>query len=97
LPTELPLPEGYLSRCVQQRIHGGRLPLVTCPQVNARYGTGDEDCEVCDQAIHLAQIAYEVTDDRNGNRLMFHNACYLTWQRECARRLAEYLPDQTRQ
>lgn len=94
---ELHLPEGFLRRCVQQRIHCGRLPLVTCAQVNARYGTGGEDCEVCDQVIQVAQIAYEAADHRHGNRLIFHCTCYLTWQRECERRLAADSEDQTRQ
>jgi hypothetical protein len=81
---------------VQQRIHCGRLPLAACAQAKPQYGTGDENCEVCDQAIRVNQIAYEVTDHRNGNRLMLHCACYLTWQRECSRRLAEDLDDLTR-
>jgi hypothetical protein len=89
MPTESQIPESELLLRVQQRINDRRLPVVMSSQISAGYGTGRDVCQVCDESIPENKVQYEVGDPRNGNPLMFHFACYVVWQLECARRIVE--------
>jgi len=94
MPTEPVLPESELRLRVQQRIEDGRLPLAFITLVSSGFGIG-HPCLVCDQPVTHHKIEYDVTDPRNSSRLTLHFACYVAWQRECARRIrAGEQPDQ---
>jgi len=85
MPTEPVFPESELLLRVQQRIKDGRLPVAVPALISAGYGTGTDVCRVCDLAISAEQTLYEINDPRNSEPLAFHFACYVSWQRECAR------------
>ena len=86
MPPESCILESELLYRVQQRIRDGRLPVKTPPSVNAGYAAGTECCAVCDDQIETGQVSYEVTGPPP---LIFHRKCYMTWQRECAQRIAD--------
>lgn len=87
MPTEAVLPESDLRSRVQQRILEGRLPLTFVTPVNAGFGVG-QVCAVCDTPVTGDKVEYHVVDPRNAtDQLTFHFACYVAWQRECARRV----------
>ena len=87
MPTHPVLPEGQVRLQVQQRIAGGRLPLLRPDHIHAGYGSGDICC-ACDQPIDQSKIEYEVVS-AGGQKLTFHFACYVIWQRECSQRMDE--------
>jgi hypothetical protein len=87
VPTKPVLPESELLLRVQQRINDGRLTVVVPSSISAGYGTGADVCQVCDLAILADQALYEINDPRNSTQQAFHFACYVIWQRECARPL----------
>ncbi len=88
MPTQSVLPEDEVRLLAQQRIEGGRLPLMRPDHINAGYGSGDTCC-VCDQSIDPTKIEYEVAGPDKAHRLAFHFACYVVWQRECSQRMDE--------
>jgi len=85
MPAEPVCPESELLPRVQQRINDGRLPVAMPALISAGYGIGTDVCRVCDRAISAEQAMYEINDPRNSEPLTFHFACYVIWQRECAR------------
>jgi hypothetical protein len=81
------LPENELIQRAKQGINDGRLPVVLPSLISAGYGTGTMPCAVCGLVISRDQVAYEIDDPRNPDHLLsFHFACYVVWQRECAKR-----------
>jgi hypothetical protein len=93
MPTESQLPDRELEGRVRQRIEDGRLPVTRPEHIDGGYGSG-RPCAACEQLIAPTKIEYEVIDPRNGQRLPFHFACYVSWQRECTQRMAG--PEQRR-
>ena len=93
MPTEPVLPESELRSRAVAHIEDGRLPVMLSAHIHAGYGEGAQ-CALCDQPIAPDKIEYDVTLPA-GERLHFHLACHLAWQRECALRLKN-LPHSTR-
>ncbi|TLZ59685.1 MAG: hypothetical protein E6K20_14785 [Gammaproteobacteria bacterium] len=86
MPTEAVLPESELRSRVQERIKEGRLPVEFITLINGGFG-GGQTCPVCDKPVTRDKVKYDVVDPRNADQLIFHFACYVIWQRECARRI----------
>jgi len=86
MPTEAVLPESELRARVQERIKEGRLPVQFITLINGGFG-GGQTCTVCDKPVTRDKVEYDVVDPRNADQLIFHFACYVIWQRECARRI----------
>ena len=89
MPAEPVLPESELRSRVLQRIEDGRLPVVLSTAIYAGYGRGFQ-CDLCDQPISRDKIEYDVARPRGDERLHFHFACHVAWQRECALRLKDF-------
>jgi hypothetical protein len=85
VPTEDVLPESELRLRVKQRIREGRLPVTLVTLINGGCGAG-QACPVCDEPVKRDKVEYAIVDPCNVNHLIFHFACYVIWQRECARR-----------
>ena len=88
MPTGPRIPESELLLRVQQRIDDGGLPVAMPASINAGYGNGADVCRVCDEQITQDQVMYDVGDPRSPDQFTFHLTCYMTWQRECAYRVA---------
>jgi len=84
--AEARLPESELRLRVQERIKEGRLPVEVITLINGGFG-GGQTCAVCDTPVTRDKVKYDVVDPRNADQLIFHFACYVIWQRECARRI----------
>jgi hypothetical protein len=81
MPTDTGLAESELRLRVQQRIKEGRLPVALVTLVNSGANGGAHACGVCDKPVTRDKVEYDT------NHLTFHHACYVIWQRECARRI----------
>jgi hypothetical protein len=71
-----------LATLVAEKIRCGALPLPPAPPQKyfAGKGTG-EICDLCEQAITVDQLAYELdVDDRT---LRFHERCVDMWRQAC--------------
>ena len=85
MPTAPDLSDSELLVRTRQRISDGRLPVFMPSLITAGYGTGKEICQICDLAILPEHAEYEVSDPRTSQTLALHFACYVVWQRECAK------------
>ena len=81
MPTDVGLSESELRLRVQQRIKDGRLPVALVTLVNSGANGRGHACGVCDRPVMRDKVDYDT------NHLTFHHACYVIWQRECARRI----------
>ena len=88
MPTGPQIPEDELLLLVRRRIDEGRVPVAIPASITAGYGSAEEICRICDVHIMQHQVMYEIKDLRGSDELTFHLTCYMTWQRECAQRLA---------
>lgn len=90
MSTESQLQDEALRSHVRERIEDGRLPVMLPKAIFAGYGSG-KPCLACDRPITHTQIEYEVDHDENGSlhRLRMHLGCYVIWQIECQKRVAQ--------
>jgi len=88
MPTHSVLPEDEVRRRVRQRLESRRLPLLRPDHISAGYGSANMCC-ACDQLIDRTKIEYEVAAADKAQRLTFHFACYVIWQRMCSERMDE--------
>ncbi len=86
MPTHSVLPEDEVRERVQQALETGRLPLLRPARINAGYGSRGICC-ACVRVIDTDKIEYEVASPDNLQKLIFHFACYVIWQRECSARM----------
>jgi len=82
--------ESELRLRVRRRIKAGRLPVALVSRIDSSYETA-RICCVCDQPITDEIVDYDVVDLGNATclSLSFHFSCYVIWQKECARRVAD--------
>lgn len=85
MPTHSVLPEDEVHRRVRESLESGRLPVLRPDHIHAGYGSRNTCC-ACGQVIDPAKIEYEVAGPEGLQKLIFHFACYVIWQRECSLR-----------
>jgi hypothetical protein len=85
MPTHSVLPEDEVHQRVRQGLESGRLPVLRPDHIHAGYGSRNPCC-ACGQRIDPAKIEYEVIGADGLQKLIFHFACYVIWQRECSLR-----------
>lgn len=86
VPTGAVMLERELRSRVRRRVSNGHLPVTLVTLINGGYGSGHK-CVVCDKRVKRDEAEHDVLDPRDGSHLIFHFACYVVWQRECARRI----------